>query len=118
MDCANCDATMDAVNRIRQDRIRNSRNRLVIVCVSVLLGVAMVCGTILGCYAIGKQQETIIEQQYALNMQYASLMDYISGAEIITETTTTTNEADASEGGVAVAGNDNTVAGGDINGNS
>lgn len=116
MDCNKCDAAEYAVSRIRKDRAKESRNKLIIICISVLLGVAMVCGTVLGCYTIGKQQETIIEQQYALNMQYASLMDYISGAEIITETTT--EEANAGDGGTAVVGDNNTVAGGDVNGNS
>lgn len=83
-------------------------------CICVVLSVALICACVLGCFAIVTQQRTILEQQYALNMQYASLTDLLSGAEI----TTTTNEADSGDGGTAIAGNDNTYVGGDLNGES
>lgn len=110
MDCNNCGAVQDATSRIQKDKRVHERNKLLIACGTALLGVAMVCGTVLGCYTIKKQQETIVEQQYALNMQYASLMEYVAGAEI-----TTSDEASADgDGSIAVAGDDNTTAGGDI----
>lgn len=114
MKCEECGAVKDATVRIRRDKQIHERKKLLTVCIAVLLAVAMVCGTVLGCYTVKKQQETIIEQQYALNMQYAQLMEYVAGAEVTTETTS--NEANADGGGTAVAGNDNIVAGGDVNG--
>lgn len=84
------------------------------LCICVTLCVALVCASILGCFAIVKQQETILELQYSLNMQYATLSDLLSGAEI----TETTNEADSGDGGTAIAGDNNTYVGGDMNGES
>ena len=110
MNCNDCGAAKDATNRIHKDKLIHERSKLLIVCMSVLLGVAMICGTVLGCYTIREQQNTIIEQQYALNMQYASLMEYIAGAEI------TESVAESGDGGTAVAGQGNTVVGGDMNG--
>ena len=112
MGCEECGAVKDATARIRRDKQIHERKKLLTVCVAALLAAAMVCGTVLGCYTVKKQQETIIEQQYALNMQYAQLMEYVAGAEITTET----NTADAGDGGTAVAGDSNTVVGGDMNG--
>ena len=62
-----------AAEHIRQQRNRNANSRLVAVCLTCLLIVAIICATVLGCNAIMAQQETIREQQYALNMQYAGL---------------------------------------------
>lgn len=115
MNCSNCGAVKSATDRIREDRKKQEIKKLLIVCGTVVLVAACVCGTVLGMYTIKKQQETIIEQQYALNMQYASLMDLLSGAEI---TETTTNEADSGDGGTAVAGENNTVVWGDMDGDS
>ena len=109
MSCENCGAVHSATERIKNDKRNHERKKLLTVCLSVLLGVAMVCGTFLACYAIKQQQETIREQQYALNMQYASLMEYVAGAEITTETA----EADG-DGSISVAGDGNTTAGGDV----
>lgn len=117
MGCDDCGAVKGATARIHKDRRAHERNKLLIVCGAVLLCVAIVCATVLGCYTISKQQETIVELQYALNMQYAGLLECIAGAEVTT--TTTTNEADAGDGGTAVAGENNTVVWGDMNdGNS
>ena len=90
--------------------------RVLAYCLTALLCVSLVCGTVWGCYSIHEQQKTILEQQYALNMQYASLMEYVAGAEI----ETTTNTASADGRGTAVAGDGNTtvVGGGDLNGDS
>lgn len=108
------EAIATATEHIREQRKRGQNIKTIAACLTVLLAVAMICATVLGCFAIVKQQETIIEQQYALNMQYASLMDLLYGAEVTTETTT--NEADAGDGGTAVAGENNTVVWGDANG--
>ena len=114
MGCEECGAVKSATDRIRKDKQIHERKKLLTVCITVLLAVAMVCGTVLGCYTVKKQQETIIEQQYALNMQYAQLMEYVAGAEVTTETET----VDGGDGGTAikVEGDNNTTAGGDVNG--
>lgn len=106
------EAIAAATQHIRDQRQRMANAKAITVCVTVLLAIAMVCGTVAACYSIHEQQNTIIEQQYALNMQYAQLMEYVAGAEI----TESTNEADAGDGGTAVSGNNNMVAGGDVNG--
>lgn len=113
MGCENCGAVQDATKRIQKDKRTHELKKIALVCGAVVLCVACICGTVLGIYSIEKQQETIIEQQYALNMQYASLMDLIAGTEV-----TTTNEADSGDGGTAVAGENNTVVWGDMDGNS
>lgn len=100
-----------AAEHIRQQRNRNANSRLVAVCLTCLLVVAMICATVLGCAAIMAQQETIREQQYALNMQYAGLCDLLYGAEIMTET------VDAGEGvAIKIEGEGNITSGGDMNG--
>lgn len=111
MSCENCGAVHSATDRIENDKRNHERKKLLTVCLSVVLGVALVCGTFLACYAIKQQQDTIREQQYALNMQYASLMEYIAGAEITTSEYSA--EADG-DGSISVAGDGNTTAGGDI----
>lgn len=110
MSCETCGAAKDAANRIKKDKRTHELQKLTIVCVSILLGVAMVCGTVLGCYFAKKQQETIIEQQYAINAQYAQLANLLSGAEI----TTTEEVIDGSGGGIAakIEGDGNSVGGG------
>lgn len=110
MSCENCGAVHSATDRIEDDKRTHERKKLWIVCLSVLLGLAMVCGTVLACYTVKKQQETIIEQQYALNMQYADLVSLLSGAEI----TTSEEVIDGSGGGVAakIEGNGNSISGG------
>lgn len=102
-----------AAEHIRQQRNRNANSRLVAVCLTCLLVVAIICATVLGCMAIMAQQETIIEQQYALNMQYAGLSDLLSGAEIVTEEYTAESDGD---GSISVAGDGNYTVGGDVNG--
>lgn len=112
MSCTNCGAVQDATNRIQKDKRAHELKKLIIVCMAVVLVVLCICGTVLGCYTIKTQQETILEQQYALNMQYASLMEYVAGAEV----TTTTETIDGSDGGVAakIEGDNNSIsAGGD-----
>lgn len=101
-----------AARHIRDQRKRLENTKAIAACITALLAVAMVCGTVLGCYTVKKQQETVVEQQYALNMQYAQLMEYVSGAEVTTET------IDGGNGGTAikVEGDNNTTAGGDVNG--
>lgn len=107
MNCGNCGAVRDATDRIQKDKRAHELKKLSLACLTAVLVVACVCATVLGMFTIRKQQETIIEQQYALNMQYAQLLEYVSGAEITTETET--YEADAGDGGTAVAGNNNTT---------
>ena len=106
------EALAAATQHIRDQRKRLENTKTIAACITVLLVVAIVCGTVLGCYTVKKQQETIIEQQYALNTQYAKLMEYVSGAEVTTET------IDGGNGGTAikVEGDNNTTAGGDVNG--
>lgn len=105
-----------AAEHIRVQRKARADLRVLAYCLTALLCVSLVCGTVWGCYSIHEQQKTILEQQYALNMQYASLMEYVAGAEI----ETTTNTASADGRGTAVAGDGNTtvVGGGDLNGDS
>lgn len=83
-------------------------------CLATIVSVLLVCLSIIVCFAIYQQQETIRAQQFALNAQYAQLMEYVSGAEITT--VTESYEADAGDGGTAVAGNENEI-GGAVNGN-
>lgn len=105
------EALAAATEHIKQQRKRNECNHLKIICLTVVVCVGLVSSAILGCFAIYTQQETIREQQYALNMQYASLMEYISNAEITTEK----DVAEAGgDGSIAVVGDGNTTAGGDI----
>lgn len=111
MSCETCGAAKDAANRIKKDKRTHELQKLTIICVSILLGVAMVCGTVLGCYSAKKQQETIIEQQYAISAQYAQLANLLSGAEITTSEYTA--EADG-DGSISVAGDGNTTVGGDV----
>lgn len=105
-----CEAAMkDAAKKIKTEKAKNGTKKLVIICGTVVVCVLLCSLAVLGCFAIQAQQETIREQQYALNMQYASLMEYVSGAEITTETA----EADG-DGSIAVTGDGNTTAGGDV----
>lgn len=110
------DAIAAATEHIREQRKKNANTRIIAYCLTAILCITIICATVLGCYTIRKQQETIIEQQYALNMQYASLIDLLYGAEVTTETVT--NEADSGDGGTAVAGENNTVVWGNMNGDS
>ena len=96
------------------DHIKGQRESLRITkikmyCIIAFACVAIICASIVACFAIYTQQQTIIEQQYALNMQYAGLLDYISNAEITTE------YADSGDDGTAIVGDGNMVAGGDVN---
>lgn len=104
------EAIAAATDHIREQRKKNENTRIIAYCLAILIGIAMICGTILACIAIIEQQNTIREQQYALNMQYAGLLEIISGAEI-TEST-----AESGDGGTAIAGEGNTFIGGDVNG--
>lgn len=108
------EALAAATEHIREQRKKTQQGKLKIICLSICGCVAIISATVLACFAIYTQQQTIIEQQYALNMQYAQLMEYIGNADIVTETT---NEEDSGDGGVAIAGDENTVVGGDLNGN-
>lgn len=107
------EAIAAATDHIREQRKKNENTRIIAYCLAILIGIAMICGTILACIAIIEQQNTIREQQYALNMQYAGLLDYISGAEITTSEYTAQADGD---GSISVAGDGNITAGGDING--
>lgn len=104
-----------ATQHIREQRKANENMRIKVYCLTVLLIVAMVCATVIACFSIYSQQQTIIEQQYALNMQYSGLLDYVAGAEVTTTTSKYDAQADG-EGSIAVAGDGNITAGGDVNG--
>ena len=112
MSCESCGAVKDATARIQKDKRAHELKKMLVVCGAIVLVVACICGTVLGCYTIKKQQETIIEQQYALNMQYAQLMEYVANAEV----TTTTETIDGGGGGVAakIEGNGNSVSAGGV----
>lgn len=103
------EALAAAAEHIRQQRKKSKDLKTWIICACVLLCVAMVCATVLGCCAIVEQQKTI-------RMQSDVLTDLLSGAEIVTEEYT--NEADSGDGGTAIAGNGNMISGGDLNGDS
>ena len=75
--------------------------RLAIVCLSLMLIVSIICGTVIAV-------RTIVEQQYAMNAQNASLYDLLAGADVV--------EIDGGEGGNAVYGDGNTTVDGDYNG--
>ena len=106
------EAIAAAAEYIREQRKKNANMRVITYCLTLLLIVAMICATVLGVTAICKQQQTIIEQQYALNMQYAGLLDLMSGATITSETVDTGD----GDNGTAFIGDGNTVVGGDLNG--
>lgn len=112
MSCESCGAVKDATARIQKDKRAHELKKMLVVCGAIVLVVACICGTVLGCYTIKKQQETIIEQQYALNMQYAQLMEYVAGAEVTHESA----ETGDGDNGTAFVGDGNTVVGGDMNG--
>lgn len=103
-----------AAQHIRGQREANQTSKVKLYCLTAFACVVVVCAAIVACFAIYSQQQTIIEQQYALNMQYSSLMEYVAGAEVTTETET----VDGGDGGTAikVEGDNNTTAGGDVNG--
>lgn len=109
LDAAN-GAIGTATEHIKSQREMLKAMKIKLYCLTAVVCCLIVCATVLGCFAINAQQQTIREQQYALNMQYASMADLLHGAEI-TEST-----AETGDGGTAVAGNGNTVAGGDVNG--
>lgn len=79
--------------------------KTMIICVAFLLCTAIICGTIFGIIAFR-------EQQWALNSRYNELLYVISGTE------KTVQEANADDGGTAIAGNNNSYVGGDVNGDS
>lgn len=101
-----------AAQHIRGQREANQTSKVKLYCLTAFACIVVICAAIVACFAIYSQQQTIIEQQYALNMQYSSLMEYVAGAEV-----TTTHEADAGDGGTAIVGDGNMLAGGDVNGN-
>lgn len=116
MACENCEnqALEDATEHIRKANKTHELKKIAIICGSCLFGLLLICATIFGCYTVKKQQETILEQQYALNMQYASLMEYVAGAEITTTETTQSVEGDSAtiNNGSYEQYNDNAVNGG------
>lgn len=104
-----------AADHIRGQREKRHDIRTISVCVSILLAVALVCGTVLACHTISEQQETIREQQWVIASQYDQLASLLSGAEVVTEEYT--DEAQTDDGGTAIAGSGNTYVGGDLIGN-
>ena len=110
MDCNNCGAALDAANQIKKEKRAHELKRLAIICGSMFLCVVAVCASVLGCIAIKEQQNTILEQQYALNMQYSGLLDLLSRIEV---TTVQESEADG-DGSIAISGDNNITAGGDV----
>lgn len=78
------EAIVAATQHIRDQRQRMANTKAISACITILLAIALICGTVVACFSIKAQQDTIVEQQYALNMQYAQLMRYVAGAEITT----------------------------------
>ena len=108
------EALKSATKRIKKDKEVARTKNVVIVCASFILCTLIVCLTVLGVYTVKAQHDIIIEQQYALNMQFSGLLDWLSSSEI----DRTITDTDASDGGIAIIGDSNNVAGGDINGKS
>lgn len=90
-------------------RDKQKTYRLAVICLSVLLAICIICGTIIAVRTIDKMQETI-------NIQFIQMHNLLSGAETITETYSYNADSDGS--GTAVAGDNNTVISGDVDGES
>lgn len=103
------EAIKSATDSIKEKKQKIANLKFYAFCITILLSIALICGCIVACFSIKKQQETILEQQYSINMQYAQLMEYIAGAEV----TTTTETIDGSGGGIAakIEGDGNSVGG-------
>lgn len=108
------EALAAATEHIRAQRKHNENSRMIAICLTCLLIVAIICATVLGCTAINAQQETIREQLYSINMQYTALSDLLYGAEITTEYA----ETGEGDNGTAIVGDGNYWYGGDYNGES
>lgn len=98
----------EALKEQKKHKESQTTARILIVCLSVLLLAAMVCGTIIA-------TTTIREQQRTLNMQYVELMDYVKGCEITTTTEETNANADG-DGSVAIVGDNNSANRGELDG--
>lgn len=97
-----------AAAHIKNQRSDNRMARLRLYCLTIFACVLVLGASVIACFAIHSQQQTIIEQQYALNMQYAGLLEYIANSEV----TTTTETIDSSGGGVAakIEGDNNSIS--------
>lgn len=73
--------------------------RTAIICLSIIVSIAIICGSVI-CF------NSIKEQQYALNMQFAQMVELLQGAE----------KYETGENGTIINGNENYTSGGDING--
>lgn len=102
-----------ATQHIKGQREENRMAKIKLYCITAIVCTLFFCASIVACFTIYAQQQTIIEQQYALNMQYAGLLDYISNAEITKSEYSAQSDGD---GSISVAGDGNITAGGDING--
>lgn len=98
-----------AIEQIKKERKQAKTKNILIICLTIILCVSIICGTVLAIC-------TIREQQYALNMQYAQLFDLIMGAEIVEEADDCNYNVDGGDNGVAIWGDGNSVVGGDVNG--
>ncbi len=89
-------------NKAKEKQITS---RIIIVCLSVLLAIAIISGTVIAVASIK-------EQQYALNMQYANLIECLANGELTSE------NIDSSGNGIAakIEGDNNTISGGELNG--
>lgn len=104
------EAIKTATNYIKKQKKKNINTRFIAGCIAVFACVCVICGSVIVCFAIHAQQETIREQQYTINMQYNDLLSLLYGSEIIT----TDEIIDGSGGGVAakIDGDGNTISGG------
>lgn len=102
-----------ATQHIKGQREENRMAKIKLYFLTAILCTLIVCASVVACFTIHAQQQTIIEQQYALNMQYASLMEYVANADVTRSEYTA--QADG-EGSISVAGYGNITAGGDVNG--
>lgn len=108
MGCESCGAVKDAAAKLRKERRKDEIQKVMLVCGTILIVVLMVCATVLVSHTISEQQETI-------RMQYFAISDLFYGAEIVSEEYS--SEATAEDGGTAIAGDNNMLIGGDMNGN-
>lgn len=102
LDWANGVAQTAVINQqLAQQKYAASQKtyRTAIICLSIIVSIAIICGSVI-CF------NSIKEQQYALNMQFAQMADILADMERI----------ETGDNGTIIEGNHNNNAGGNING--
>ena len=113
MTCESCGAIQDASELIKKEGRKAEKQKIIIICSTCILACLIICITVFGCFSVSKQQETILEQQYALNAQYANLMDYVRNLEILIDYSSTNEAVSDGDGSIAISGDGNQLTGGD-----